>query len=348
MITRRPLLAGTLTTGALAMSATPARATTLNARLDTAVAAGDLPGLHAVIATRNGETILERYFPGPDWRWGQSLGRIDFTAETRHDLRSVSKSIVGLLYGIALAQHLVPTPDTPLLDAFPAYADLATPDRRRLTIGHVLSMTLGVEWNENVPYTSAANSEIAMEMAPDRYRFILSRPIVSAPGERWIYTGGATALLGHLIARGTGLTLHEAARKYLFAPLGITDSEWIDGSNAEPAAASGLRLRAPDLARIGQCLLDGGRGIIPADWLKASFTPHTRIDAEVDYGYQWYLYNGSTGGAPWIGAIGNGGQRLVVIPRLGLVVAIFCGNYDSPEQATTPRKLLRDIILKAI
>src|SRR4029450_8708583 len=80
--------------------------------------------------------------------------------------RSISKSIVGLLYGIALAEGRVPALDQPLVDQFPAYADLARdPQRRRLTIAHALSMTLGTEWDETLPYTSARNSEMGMGLA---------------------------------------------------------------------------------------------------------------------------------------------------------------------------------------
>ena len=150
--------------------------------------------------------------------------------ETLHDLRSVTKSIVGLLYGIALDRGLVPPPDAPLLAQFPEYSDLAAdPRRARLTIAHALTMTLGMEWDEQRPYTDPANSEIAMENAPDRNRFILERPFVAAPGERWIYSGGAVALIGDLIAKGTGRTLPDFARQALFAPLGITTFEWAEG-----------------------------------------------------------------------------------------------------------------------
>jgi len=68
-------------------------------------------------------------------------------------------------------------------------------------------MTMGLEWDERGPYTSVANSEIAMEHAPDRHRFALDRPIVGEPGKTWIYSGGAVALVGALIANGAGKTL---------------------------------------------------------------------------------------------------------------------------------------------
>lgn len=104
--------------------------------------------------------------------------------------------------GIALAEGRVPALDTPIVAQFPEYADLGRdPERERITIRHALTMTLAMEWNENAPYTDPANSEIAMEQAPDRYRFILDRPILAKPGRGWIYSGGAVALVGKIIER---------------------------------------------------------------------------------------------------------------------------------------------------
>ena len=101
-----------------------------------------------------------------------------------HDLRSVTKSLVGMLYGIALADGKVPPPEARLYDQFPEYPDLAKqPGRDRITVAHALSMTMGTEWDELThPYGDPRNSEIAMEAAPDRYRYILSLPIVGEPG----------------------------------------------------------------------------------------------------------------------------------------------------------------------
>lgn len=144
-----------------------------------------------------------RYFEGEDHVRGVGpVGRVAFKADTLHDLRSCSKSIVGLLYGIALAQGKVPPPEAPLLAAFPEYADLAQGGRERLTIHHVLTMTMGTDWDESsLFYTDPRNSETAMDNAPDRYRFVLERSVVDVPGAHWTYCGGATALLARIIAR---------------------------------------------------------------------------------------------------------------------------------------------------
>jgi CubicO group peptidase (beta-lactamase class C family) len=129
-------------------------------------------GIHSVIVVRNGRLVLERYFDSEDDARGKPLGVVSFKPDTLHDLRSASKSIVGLLYGIALAAGKVPSPDQPLMQSFPEYADLfADAGRRRWTLHHVLSMTMGTDWEElSIPYTDPANSEIAMDRAPDRYR----------------------------------------------------------------------------------------------------------------------------------------------------------------------------------
>ncbi|MDJ0935303.1 MAG: serine hydrolase, partial [Kiloniellales bacterium] len=132
----------------------------LGTKLDAAVAAGGLDGLHAVLVVRRGKLALERYYAGEDERWGDPLGEISFGPEVKHDLRSVSKSVVGLLYGIALERGQVPALEQPLVDHFPAYPELAAdPARRRITVAHALTMTMGIEWSEDLPYSDPRNSE---------------------------------------------------------------------------------------------------------------------------------------------------------------------------------------------
>ncbi|WP_262850456.1 serine hydrolase domain-containing protein [Sphaerisporangium corydalis] len=297
------------------------------------------PGLHGVVAVQRGQVILEHYGEGEDFKLNEPLGHVRFTPGTLHDMRSVTKSVVGLLYGIALADGHVPEPHETLLPYFPEYPDLAAdPRRAALTVEHALTMTLGLDWNEDVPYTSAANSEIAMELAPDRYRYILEQRIVAEPGVRWSYCGGASALLARLIEKGTGLPLEEYARAGLFDPLGITSWEWSTGADDRALAASGLRLTPRDLLAIGLLVLDEGRDLVPTSWLTAALHPHVRIDEGFHYGYQWYT------GDTWTGAFGNGGQRLYIAPALNLVVAITAGQYNIPDQPTATT-VLNEVIL---
>lgn len=351
--TRRPARAAAPDDWATIPPADAGIAPGLADRLDAAVRQDELRNLHGVLVARGGKLVVERYYEGRDECWGRPLGIVKFGPDVKHDLRSISKSVVGLLYGIALAEGKVPPPDQPLIDQFPAYKDLvADPQRRRMTIAHALSMTLGTEWNEDLPYSDPRNGEYAMEMAPDRYRFVLDRPFVAAPGSRWNYNGGATAVLGRLIAQGVGKPLLEYARERLFDPLGIRAAEWTAGTNGEAAAASGLRMRPRDLAKLGQLVLErgrwGDRQLVRGDWLDQSFAPHAHAEEGLDYGYQWWLGRLSGSGQPWIAGFGNGGQRVIVVPGLHLVVAITAGNYNHPDQSEIPLAVMRNFVIPAL
>jgi CubicO group peptidase (beta-lactamase class C family) len=150
-------------------------------------------------------------------------------------------------------------------------------------------MRMGTEWSEDLPYTDPRNSEIAMEMATDRYRFALDRPLIGEPGLEWTYNGGATAIIAGLIARGVGKPIDVYARETLFEALGIDEFEWVKGDDGIPVAASGLRLSIHDLAKVGKLILDGGawagNQIVPADWLKVSMSPHADLPDGLRYGF---------------------------------------------------------------
>ena len=325
----------------------------LEARLEKMIADKRAWNLHGVVIVRNDRLVLERYFEGVDEARGRGIGKVVFTAATLHDLRSVSKSVVSLLYGIALEQGKVPPPEAPLLASFPLHADLAA-GRERLIIHHALTMTMGTEWDElNIPYTNPANSEIAMDRAADRYRYILERRVIEEPGRRWIYSGGATALLARIIADGTGKPLHTFAREALFDPLGLGPTEWATDAKGEAIAASGLRMTPRDLARIGTMMAGGGmagdRRVVPAPWIARSTEPLVPMDFW-RFGYHWYVGDAPFGPRRercW-GAFGNGGQRLWVLPSLQIAIAVTAGNYNTSEQWIPPTRVLYDVVLASL
>jgi CubicO group peptidase (beta-lactamase class C family) len=334
--------------------------TDLGERLNRFILSGQATNIHGVIIVRRGRLVFENYFEGDDQvrdeKGRPHFERVAFSAERSHELRSVSKSIVGLLYGIALREGKVPPLDEPLLAQFPQYNDL--PDlwqRRRWTVRHAITMTLGIDWNEDISYDDPRNGQTAMDRATDPYRYVLEQPIVAVAGDRWIYCGGATALIGKILENGTKQALHDYARAVLFDPLGLGPTEWRIGRNGERNFAAGLSMRPRDVARIGQMLLNGGkvgeRQIVPADWLEASFKPQVTIRDRREYGYQWYLGEvvfivpDGPRREPWIAAMGNGGQRLYVLPRLDLLIVVTAGNYNRRDQGTPPNRVLTEVVL---
>lgn len=320
-------------------------------------------GVHAILIERSGKLIYEEYFDGFDERWGQPLGRVSMTAETRHDLRSVTKSVVSALVGIAHGEGAIPSLEQPVVRWFPEYPELDTPDGRRVTLAHVLSMTSGFEWNEEVPYNDPRNDEIRMTRDPQPLRYALSRPFAFDPGSDYDYNGGLTQVMAAVLVRATKTPLEEYARTKLFGPLGITDVEWVGELAGMPSAASGLRLRARDLAKIGSLYLNGGKWngkqIIPASWVELStrrqfrFRPRTGADAggEFGYGYFWWYncYPSAAGLIEARTAVGNGQQRIFVLPRLNMVVTILAGRYnDFTTGATLGRRILLEHVLPAL
>lgn len=333
----------------LIFSSVKAQAQPLQESIEQAFDAGRLQGLHGVYIEQGGKAVAEVYFAGDDERWGQPLGNVEHGPDRLHDLRSVTKSIVSLLYGIALDRKLVPDPQRSLVAAFPVYDDLAgDPARAGITIENALTMMMGTEWDETAGYTSPDNSEVQMESAPDSYYFALSRPLVTTPGTRWNYNGGATALIGKLISDGAGMPLDQFAEDVLFQPLGIENYEWVAGTQGDPSAASGLRMTARDLARIGRMVLNkgqyDGKQIVPADWLERSLKVHAETPIELRYGYSWWL--APYGDPPvWAAALGNGGQRLSLYPRLDMTVVVQAGLYNATDDSEMPVSLIEDLIM---
>ncbi len=323
-------------------------------RLEWGIKSGLLKHFHAIVVTRVGKLVLERYFEGQDWAWGRNLGIVKHGPETLHDLRSVTKSVTSILYGIALDRGLVPPLVAPLMAQFPEYPDLAADQRRQLvTIEHVINMTLGYEWNEQLPYTDPKNAEIMMEMAKDRYRFVLERPILAPPGTRWNYNGGCTALIGRLIEKGTKQTISDFAKQALFDPLGIDTFEWITGADGVHSPASGLRLRARDLARIGALILGKGqidsRRIVSAGWIEGVAVGAVPTGDGLMYGRSWFQLDTPVAGfanpQPTLMGFGNGGQRLFVMPSTDIACVVFSGRYNEMDSWVHPTRLWREIVL---
>ena len=327
-------------------------------------------GVHAVLIERSGRLVYEEYFDGFDERWGTPLGRVSMAAGSIHDLRSVTKSVVSALAGIAVGEGAIKSLDQPLVEWFPEYPDLNTADRRRLTLAHVLGMTSGLEWNEDMPYTDPRNDEIRMTRDPDPLRYALSRAFAHAPGAEFNYNGGLVQAMAAVIQRAVKMPIQEYARKKLWEPLGIDTVDWVGDLAGMPSAASGLRLRARDLAKFGSLYMHrgewNGRRVLPADWVERSTRRNFRFarqagrdrsrtvpEAEGAFGYAyfwWYsCYPTSRGLVEARTAVGNGQQRIFVLPNLDMVVTILAGRYnDFTTGNTLATRILQEHVIPSV
>jgi CubicO group peptidase (beta-lactamase class C family) len=194
-------------------------------------------------------------------------------------------------------------------------------------------------------------------------RYALSRPFRYDPGSEFTYNGGLTQVMAAVIERATRTSLEDYARTHLFEPLGITDVEWMGDLAGMPSAASGLRLRPRDIAKFGSLYLHGGRWngrqVIPADWIERStrrqfrFRPRAGADAGGQFGYAyfwWYsCYPTARGLIEALTAVGNGQQRIFVLPGLDMVVTVLAGRYnDFTTGATLGARILRQHVIPAV
>ncbi len=219
-----------------------------------------------------------------------------------------------------------------------------------MTLEHVLTMQLGLQWNEfDPPYTSPDNQWNRFYFNEhDFAKALLDLPIVADPGTEFAYNTAATVSLGQAVENSVPLMLDDFGITELFFPLGITEIEVTRTPTGLANGGGGFYLRTRDAAKFGQLLLNNGtwngERIVSGEWLAASLIPQTAMAwAEPDqwdwqvtgYGYQWwtgfYEHGGATVDA-WV-AWGYGGQWVVAMPSLDLVVAVNSNGYDGGDAA---------------
>ena len=264
----------------------------------------------------------QEYFSGRDERRGQPLGVVTFTRDTLHDLRSVTKRCCSRARG---NRHQLRRPSfarCATVGLLSGYTDLRVAERTRITIRHALSMSAGLEWNEDLPYTDPKNDEIVMDPEPGSGALCARTPDRGRPRHGVEIHGGTTQVLGAILQRATKQPLADYAREKLFSPLGITTFEWV-GSNGVPSPASGLRLRPRDLAKFGSLYLhDGqwnGRQVLPREWVHESTRRRLTFPGQEarGYAYQWWhtCYATPSGVIDVPTAVGNGAQRIFLLFR---------------------------------
>jgi CubicO group peptidase (beta-lactamase class C family) len=320
--------------------------------METAVHAGDFKKIGSVIIARHGKLVYEAYFDGD--------------AGTLRDTRSATKSITGALVGIALDEKKLSGVDARVLALLPEHArKLQNPDPRKdkITVEDFLTMSSPLEcddWND-----ASRGNEERMYVVEDWAQFILDLPIrgrmhvgeqIDPPpyGRYFSYCTGGVFTLSEVLQKATGMRTDRYAQEKLFAPLGITDVQWVYSPLNVPQTGGGLRLSSRDLLKIAQLYLNGGswqgRRIVGETWVRTSTQPHARIDDDTEYGYLWWIKSFKAGekSYPAFFMSGNGGNKVAVFPGLDMAVVITSTNYSTRGMHEQTEKLLTDYILAAV
>ncbi|MEM7122514.1 MAG: serine hydrolase [Pseudomonadota bacterium] len=268
--------------------------------------------LHSLIIVRNGDVVLEVYAPPYD-------------RNTLHNVKSVSKSIMSALVGVALREGLLTGLDQTVHQAFPEYiADDTDPRKKSITLRHLLTMTSGLDLDENGPIWDGIVS------SDDWIKAALDRPMSADPGERFLYSTALTHIVSGILSRASGRRMLKLCRDHLFDPLGIGEVQWRQDPQGYDFGGAELFMRPRDMAAFGLLYLNGGRWngrqIVPAAWVEESTGNQMQgVDADDRYGYWWWRdLTGDIG----YRASGWGGQHIVVLPGLNMVVA---ANFGDPN-----------------
>lgn len=285
----------------------------------------------ALLVLREGQITYEGY-------WNE------FTPHTKHILFSVSKSVMSLAVGLAIADQY---PNTPLPDLLKeSICALISPPRNpelcQASIENVLQMSSGLSWKEGYDDTPEDSNVLEMlygQGTANMAAYVGAQPLASPPGSTFNYSSGDTMLLGEILRHLTQNSAREFVKKQLFEPVGITDFVWEEDHAGTLIGAAQLYLTARDTARIGHGLLVTLRGgpkekpwSLPQGFLERSLTPASYEQKSlVPYGYQWWLnQDGNEKALRWpratpksFAALGHWGQMIFVVPEEDLVIVRF-------------------------
>jgi CubicO group peptidase (beta-lactamase class C family) len=287
--------------------------------------------IQSLLIARHGKLVLEEYFYG-------------FNQERTHDMRSASKTFAPVLVGIARDHGTKLEPDTPVYPLFRQYyKEFANWDERKksITLRDIMTMTAGTACDDNDD--SSPGNEDHMQhqrKQTDWYKFTLDLPVLRDPGgEHAVYCSADLNLVGGVVTRSTGKWLPAFFDEYFARPLQFGSYHINLMPTGEAYAGGGWYLRPRDELKLGQLYLDGGswngRRIVSKEWVKestahqSSFTPALDTEGKHQYGFGWHIHELNAGGRAYrdFAAEGNGGQVMIVIPELDLVVAFNGGSY---------------------
>lgn len=306
--------------GANAESATGLDATAFD---ETLSAASEMPRLRSLLISHDGEIAVERYFGGA-------------SPGDTFNVKSVSKTIMSALVGAAIDRGHIDGLDQPITDFYGDVLADQDPRKRNITIGNLLSMQAGLE-------TTSFYNYGAWVVSDDWVRFALEQPVVADPGTELLYSTGNTHLLSAILTQATGQSMLRFARDSLAAPIGIEIAAWDRAPDGVYFGGNNMAFTPRAMMAFGHLYMNDGRmgdrQVLPSEWIELSTTPLVESPRERGryYGYGWWIRDMGGFESPY--AWGYGGQFIVLVPELDLVVV----TTSSPLPGDGRRSHIRDL-----
>lgn len=286
--------------------------------------AQNMPRLNSLLISHDGKLLVEEYFNGA-------------SAQKPANVKSVSKSFMSALIGIAIEQGVIRSLDQPIGDF---YADLLPGEenagKRAITIGNLLAMQAGLQ-------STSFRNYGAWVLSDDWIGFALDLPLESTPGTRMRYSTGNTHLLSGILTRATGMSTLQFARQNLTGPLGIQLSYWQADPDGIYFGGNNMEFTPRHMLVFGELYLNGGRRngkqILSREWIDQSTQRLLESSREQGrfYGYGWWLRD--MAGIEVTYAWGYGGQFILIAPALNLVVV----TTSSSEPGDSRRRHTRNL-----
>lgn len=296
--------------------------------------------MHSVLLMKNSKLVIEEYLNGQ-------------TASQPHDLRSVSKSIISMLTGIALDKGYIDHIDDPISKYLkqPVPNKNLSPDKDKITIRHLLTMSAGWDCNDWDQHSKGQEDKVYKKK--DWLQYTLDLSMVNEPGQVSNYCSMGVVLLTEIISQASDMTIQQFAKRYLFEPMGISNINWGHTLDKE-VISSGKRLylTSRDMVKIGMLILNKGRWngiqLISSTWIEESTTAKTEITG-VKYGYLWWSWPFKVGEKEISATIatGNGGQYIIILPAWDIVAVFTGGAYNSQEDKLA-FAIMQDVLLSVL
>ncbi|SFC33241.1 CubicO group peptidase, beta-lactamase class C family [Marinospirillum celere] len=299
MITRRTF--NKLALAGLTVPWLPAAFGQSSSALDQAI--GALDQLHSIQIQQGDQLIYAQAPKGPG---------LDSLA----NIKSCSKSLVALLLASCLERKEITSLDLPLGEIAPNLIPKSASEQvSQITLENLVTLQAGLQGTSGAQYGAWVASSNWVADA-------LSRPLVSQPGGRMIYSTGTTHVLGAVLTEASGLSLLELARQRLGQPLGISIPPWVRDPQGYYLGGNEMALTPRAMLSVALIMRDGGRfegqQVISEEWIRSSVIPQTQSPfSGMGYGYGWFITDSG-----YILARGFGGQILAAHPELQLALAI--------------------------